>query len=176
MPELVKGHTDQRPEEAPAAAAAERQRDHQSDRCREPVGGAVLERDAIEAIGFGAAVEYLSNIGMDAVRAHEMLLTRYALDALQERFGSELRIYGPLDVNVRGGAVSFLFDGIHAHDISQVLDEDNVCVRAGHHCAKPLMRRLGVGATARASLYIYNDETDVDALSDALSSAADLFH
>jgi cysteine desulfurase / selenocysteine lyase len=129
----------------------------------------------VEAIGFGAAVEYLSNIGMDAVRAHEMLLTRYALDALQDRFGSDLRIYGPLDVDVRGGAVSFLFDGIHAHDISQVLDEDNVCVRAGHHCAKPLMRRLGVPATSRASFYVYNDEADVDALVEALAKAQKFF-
>jgi len=129
----------------------------------------------VEAIGFGAAVEYLSNIGMDAVRAHEMLLTGYALDALQERFGTDLTIYGPLDVNVRGGAVSFLFDGIHAHDISQVLDEDNVCVRAGHHCAKPLMRQLGVPATSRASFYVYNDEADVDALVEALAKAQKFF-
>jgi cysteine desulfurase/selenocysteine lyase len=129
----------------------------------------------VEAIGFGAAVEYLSNIGMDAVRAHEMLLARYALDALQERFGTDLTIYGPLDVNVRGGAVSFLFDGIHAHDISQVLDEDNVCVRAGHHCAKPLMRQLGVPATSRASFYVYNDEADVDALVESLAKAQKFF-
>ena len=129
----------------------------------------------VEAIGFGAAVKYLSNIGMDAVRAHEMLLTGYALDALQERFGTDLTIYGPLDVNVRGGAVSFLFDGIHAHDISQVLDEDNVCVRAGHHCAKPLMRQLGVPATSRASFYVYNDEADVDALVEALAKAQKFF-
>ncbi len=129
----------------------------------------------VEAIGFGAAVDYLSNVGMDAVRAHEMELTAYALDALRERFGESLRIYGPTDVHVRGGAVSFLFDGIHAHDISQVLDEDAVCVRAGHHCAKPLMRQLGVPATTRASFYVYNDEADVDTLVEALAKAQKFF-
>jgi cysteine desulfurase/selenocysteine lyase len=129
----------------------------------------------VEAVGFGAAVEYLSELGMDAVRAHEMLLTRYALDALRERFPDSLTIYGPTDVNVRGGAVSFLFDGIHAHDISQVLDEDAVCVRAGHHCAKPLMRQLGVPATSRASFYVYNDEADVDVLVEALAKAQKFF-
>jgi cysteine desulfurase/selenocysteine lyase len=129
----------------------------------------------VEAIGFGVAVEYLSALGMDAVRAHEMLLTSYALDALRERFPDSLTIYGPTDVNVRGGAVSFLFDGIHAHDISQVLDEDAVCVRAGHHCAKPLMRQLGVPATSRASFYVYNDEADVDVLVEALAKAQKFF-
>ena len=79
------------------------------------------------------------------------------------------------DVDQRGGAVSFLFDGIHAHDISQVLDEDAVCVRAGHHCAKPLMRQLGVPATTRASFYVYNDEADVDALVEALAKAQKFF-
>jgi len=129
----------------------------------------------VEAVGFGAAVDYLTNIGMDAVRAHEKTLTRYALDAVRERFGDDLRIYGPTDVDQRGGAVSFLFDGIHAHDISQVLDEDAVCVRAGHHCAKPLMRQLGVPATSRASFYVYNDEADVDALVEALAKAQKFF-
>ena len=129
----------------------------------------------VEAIGFGAAVDYLTNLGMDAVRAHEMQLTEYALGALRDRFDESLRIYGPLDVTQRGGAVSFLFEGIHAHDISQVLDEDAVCVRAGHHCAKPLMRQLGVPATSRASFYVYNDETDVDALVEALAKAQKFF-
>jgi cysteine desulfurase/selenocysteine lyase len=129
----------------------------------------------VEAIGFGAAVDYLTNLGMDAVRAHEMQLTEYALGALRDRFDDSLRIYGPLDVTQRGGAVSFLFEGIHAHDISQVLDEDAVCVRAGHHCAKPLMRQLGVAATSRASFYVYNDEADVDALVEALAKAQKFF-
>lgn len=129
----------------------------------------------VEAIGFGAAVDYLNSLGMDAIRDHEMRLTRYALDALQAEFGARLTIYGPRDVSIRGGAISFLFDGIHAHDISQVLDEDGVCVRAGHHCAKPLMRQLGVPATSRASFYMYNDERDVDCLVTALTKAEKFF-
>jgi cysteine desulfurase/selenocysteine lyase len=129
----------------------------------------------VEAVGFGAAIDYISALGMDAVRAHERLITRYALEAIRDRFGESLTIYGPTDVDQRGGAVSFLFDGIHAHDISQVLDEDAVCVRAGHHCAKPLMRQLGVPATTRASFYVYNDEADVDALVEALAKAQKFF-
>jgi cysteine desulfurase/selenocysteine lyase len=129
----------------------------------------------VEAVGFGAAIDYISALGMDAVRAHELLVTRYALDSLRDRFGDSLTIYGPSNVDGRGGAVSFLFDGIHAHDISQVLDEDAVCVRAGHHCAKPLMRQLGVPATTRASFYVYNDEADVDALIEALAKAQKFF-
>ena len=129
----------------------------------------------VEAVGFGAAIDYISALGMDAVRAHERLITAYALEALRDRFDDSLTIYGPTDVDVRGGAVSFLFDGIHAHDISQVLDEDAVCVRAGHHCAKPLMRQLGVPATTRASFYVYNDEADVDALIEALAKAQKFF-
>jgi len=129
----------------------------------------------VEAVGFGAAIDYLRCLGMDAVRDHEMRLTRYALDALTARFPDTLTIYGPRDVSIRGGPVSFLFDGIHAHDISQVLDEHNVCVRAGHHCAKPLMRQLGVPATSRASFYVYNDERDVDALVESLAVAERFF-
>ena len=128
-----------------------------------------------EAVGFGAAVDYLERLGMDAVRDHEMRLTRYTLDALRERFPDTLTVYGPHDISVRGGAVSFLFDGIHAHDVSQVLDGDGVCVRAGHHCAKPLMRQLGVPATTRASAYVYNDEDDVDVLVESLARAERFF-
>jgi cysteine desulfurase/selenocysteine lyase len=128
-----------------------------------------------EAIGFGAAVDYLERLGMDEVRRHERALTQYALDALDERLGDRITIYGPRDVDVRGGAISFLFEGIHAHDISQVLDEDAVCVRAGHHCAKPLMRVLGVPATTRASFYVYNDEADADALVESLVKAEKFF-
>lgn len=128
-----------------------------------------------EAVGFGAAVEYLEELGLPAVRKHEQSLTAYALDALRERFPGTLRIYGHRDVEGRGGTISFLFEGIHAHDISQVLDEHGVCVRAGHHCAKPLMRLLGVPATSRASFYVYNDEADVDALVEALAQAERFF-
>jgi cysteine desulfurase/selenocysteine lyase len=129
----------------------------------------------VEAIGFGAAVEYLEGIGMANLRRHEMDLTRYALDALRERHGERISIHGPDNVEVRGGVVSFTFGDVHPHDVSQVLDERNVCVRAGHHCAKPLMRQLGVPATTRASLYLYNDRSDVDALVDALDGATDIF-
>ena len=128
-----------------------------------------------EAIGFGAAVDYLEAITMTEVRRHEMLLTRYAIDTLKHRYGDDITIHGPDDVEVRGGVLSFAFRGIHPHDISQVLDQHNVCVRAGHHCAKPLMRILGVNATARASLYLYNNQSDVDALVDALDGASDIF-
>ena len=129
----------------------------------------------VEAVGLHAAVEFLEDLGMDAVRQHEMELTRYALDTLNERFGDDITIYGPDDVAVRGGVVSFSFRDLHPHDVSQILDERNVCVRAGHHCAKPLMQVLGVQSTTRASLYLYNDQSDVDALADALDTATDIF-
>ncbi|MGZ8766006.1 MAG: SufS family cysteine desulfurase [Acidimicrobiia bacterium] len=129
----------------------------------------------VEATGLAAAVDYLEALGMDAVHAHERRLTAYALEALHERFGERLSIYGPREVDGRGSAISFLFEGIHAHDISQVLDADAVCVRAGHHCAKPLMRVIGVPATTRASFYVYNDEADVDALVEALAKAEKFF-
>jgi cysteine desulfurase/selenocysteine lyase len=129
----------------------------------------------IEAIGFGAAIDYITELGMADIRRHEMSLTSYALTSLTERFGDDLHIYGPSNLEVRGGTISFAFRDIHPHDISQVLDQRNVCVRAGHHCAKPLMRVLGVGATTRASVYLYNDEHDIDAMADALADAADLF-
>jgi len=128
-----------------------------------------------EAVGLGAAVAWLDDLGMAAVRAHEVALTSYALTTLADRLGDELRVFGPTDPALRGGVVSFAYKGIHPHDLSQVLDQSGVCVRAGHHCAKPLMRRLGVGSTARASFYVYNDETDVDILGDSLVAASDLF-
>jgi cysteine desulfurase/selenocysteine lyase len=129
----------------------------------------------VEAIGWAEAVRYLDALGVEAVRAHEKALTAYTLDALDARFGPSLHVYGPRDPEARGSALSFLFEGIHAHDISQVLDQWAVCVRAGHHCAKPLMRRLGVPATSRASFYVYNDESDADALVDALAEAERFF-
>ncbi len=128
-----------------------------------------------EAIGLGAAVEYLNAVGMDAVRAHEISLTTYALATLHERFGDDIRIFGPPDPEARGGVLSFAYMDLHPHDISQILDQYGVCVRAGHHCAKPLMRRLGVNATARASFALYNDESDVDTLADALTAAGAFF-
>jgi cysteine desulfurase/selenocysteine lyase len=128
-----------------------------------------------EVIGLGAAIDYLEALGMDAVREHEVSLTGYALRTLTERLGDELTIHGPAEPAQRGGVLSFSYKDVHPHDISQVLDQSGVCVRAGHHCAKPLMRRLGVGATARASLYVYNDTDDVDALAEALASTSDFF-
>ena len=129
----------------------------------------------VQAIGMGAAVDYLNGIGMANVRRHEMDIAQYAMNTLGERYGDEITIHGPTNIEVRGATLSFAFRGIHPHDVSQVLDQRNVCVRAGHHCAKPLMRLLGVTATARASFYIYNDESDADALADALEGASDIF-
>jgi cysteine desulfurase/selenocysteine lyase len=128
-----------------------------------------------EAIGLGAAVDYLEALGMTNVRRHEMDLTSYALASLTERFGDDITIHGSRNVEVRGAVISFAFRDLHPHDVSQVLDQRNVCVRAGHHCAKPLMRLLGATATVRASMYVYNDRDDVDALVDALDGASDIF-
>ena len=128
-----------------------------------------------EAIGLGAAVDYLCGLGMGAVRAHEQALTSYAMGTLKERYGDDITIHGPPPSTARAGIVSFAYKDVHAHDLSQVLDQAGVCVRAGHHCAKPLMRRLGVTATARASFSVYNDEADVDVLVDAIGQADALF-
>ncbi len=128
-----------------------------------------------EIIGLGAAVKYLENLGMEAVREHEVSLTAYALRSLKERFGDNIIIHGPSEPANRGGALSLAYKDVHPHDLSQVLDQANVCVRAGHHCAKPLMTVMGVNATARASLYVYNDESDIDTLADALESSDDIF-
>jgi cysteine desulfurase / selenocysteine lyase len=128
-----------------------------------------------EAAGLGAAIDYLSGVGLDRIRAHEMALTAYAQRTLTERLGDVLTIHGPPDPADRGGVLSLALADVHPHDISQILDERGVCVRAGHHCAKPLMRTLGVGATARASLYLYNDTDDVDALADALEATVSFF-
>ncbi len=129
----------------------------------------------VEVVGLGAAVDYLESIGMTAIRDHERELTAYALGQLTDRYGDGITIHGSRNIELRGGTISFALGNIHPHDVSQVLDQSNVYVRAGHHCAKPLMRELGVGATARASLYLYNDHNDVDALVDALALASDLF-
>ncbi|MCU1344459.1 MAG: putative cysteine desulfurase, partial [Acidimicrobiia bacterium] len=129
----------------------------------------------IEAVGFGAAIDYITDIGLPAIRAHEQALTGYAMSMLKDRFGDDITIHGPADLNRRGGTLSFAFRDIHPHDVSQVLDQSNVYLRAGHHCAKPLMRLLGVGATARASFYLYNDRSDADALANALESASTIF-
>jgi cysteine desulfurase/selenocysteine lyase len=128
-----------------------------------------------EAVGLGAAVSYLESVGLDAVRAHEVELTAYAQSVLAERFGDDLKIFGPPGTAERGGVLSLAYRDVHPHDLAQVLDQAGVCVRAGHHCAKPLMRQMGVNATARASFYLYNDESDVDVLADAIAEAGSLF-
>jgi cysteine desulfurase/selenocysteine lyase len=128
-----------------------------------------------EAVGFGAAVDYLSAIGMGRIFEHDLQLTAYAQKALADRFGDDVRIFGPPGTEARGGVLSLELRDVHPHDLAQVLDQSGVCVRAGHHCAKPLMRRLGINAAARASFYVYNDESDVDALVAGLAEAATLF-
>ncbi len=128
-----------------------------------------------EAVGMGVAIDYLNGLGMANIRRHEMAMADQAITSLTNRFGDDITIHGPRNLEVRGATLSFAFRDIHPHDLSQVLDQANVCVRAGHHCAKPLMRVLGASATARASFYIYNDERDIEALSDALDGASDIF-
>jgi cysteine desulfurase/selenocysteine lyase len=129
-----------------------------------------------EAVGLHAAIGFLETIGMERIAAHEIELTSRAIDLLTEHHGDDLRIFGPpADPRGRGGVLSLGFRDIHAHDLAQVLDAEGICVRAGHHCAKPLMRHLGVTATARASFYLYNGEDDVVALSKALDVAAAFF-
>ena len=123
-----------------------------------------------EAIGLGAAIDYLGEIGMERVREHERDLTAYALERLPEVEG--ITLYGPDSVDKRGGVVPFTIEGMHPHDIAELCDREAVCVRAGHHCAQPLMRCLGVGATARASFHVYNSREDVDRLVHALGSRA----
>ena len=129
-----------------------------------------------EAIGLHAAIGFLESVGMEKIAAHEIGLTARAIELLTDRHGDDLQIFGPTDdLTARGGVLSFGFRDLHAHDLAQVLDAEGICIRAGHHCAKPLMRRLGVTATARASFYVYNGEDDIAALSDALDVAAAFF-
>jgi cysteine desulfurase/selenocysteine lyase len=126
-----------------------------------------------EAVGLGAAIDYLAALGMDAVRGHERALTALALERLEQVPG--VRVMGPPGADGRGGVISFAVEGMHPHDVAELLDRDNVCVRAGHHCAQPLMRRLGVPSTARASFGPYNVPGDVDALVRALGRAQGVF-
>lgn len=126
-----------------------------------------------EAVGFAAAVEYLEEIGMENVKSHERELTAYALEQLSEI--PDLTIYGPTDVALRGGAVSFELGDIHPHDLATILDQDGIAIRAGHHCARPLMKYLDIPATARASFYLYNVPEEIDALVVSLHKARKLF-
>jgi cysteine desulfurase / selenocysteine lyase len=126
-----------------------------------------------EAVGLGAAVDYLSELGMARVRANEEALTEYMLHRLAEVPG--LHVVGPPEADRRGGLASFTIEGIHPHDIAELAGRAGVCIRAGHHCAQPLMRCLGVGATARASVGVYNEPADIDALVDALLAGREVF-
>jgi cysteine desulfurase/selenocysteine lyase len=126
----------------------------------------------VEATGLGAAVEWLAGLGIDAVLAHELEVTGYLIERLQEVPG--LRILGPLD-QPRGTPVSFAMEGIHPHDVAEIVARDGVCIRAGHHCAQPLMRRLGVPATSRASVGVHNSRADVDRLIDGLAEVRRVF-
>ena len=126
-----------------------------------------------EAIGLGAAVDFLGEIGMDEVRAHGREIAAYALERVGEL--DDVTVYGPADVEQRGGALAFNIEGAHPHDVSEILGREGVCIRAGHHCAQPLMRRLGVAATSRASFAVHTTRDDVDRLVDALASVRSVF-
>jgi cysteine desulfurase/selenocysteine lyase len=126
-----------------------------------------------EAIGLGAAVDWLSGIGMEAVREHERDVTGYAYERLSEVPG--VTLHGPSDAGLRGAVCSFVVDGIHPHDVAEILGREGVCVRAGHHCAQPLMRRLGVPASTRASFAVHSTREDVDRLIEALGTVREVF-
>jgi cysteine desulfurase/selenocysteine lyase len=126
-----------------------------------------------EAVGLGAAVDYLTGLEMERVRAHERALTGYMLERLAEVPG--LRIVGPPEAERRGALASFTIEGIHPHDVAELVNRAGVCIRAGHHCAQPLMRCLGLGSTARASIGVYNDASDIDALVTALQAGREIF-
>ena len=126
-----------------------------------------------DVIGFGAAIDYLTKIGMDNVRQHEIELTKYAIDEFSKVPG--LQIYGTKDITKRGGVISFNFADVHPHDVAQIIDGEGIALRSGHHCAQVLMERLNVAATSRASFYIYNTKADVDALINSLNIVAKVF-
>jgi cysteine desulfurase/selenocysteine lyase len=126
-----------------------------------------------QAVGLGAAIDYLSIVGMERIAAHEHRLTELALRELSAIEG--VRIIGPSDTDHRGGAVSFVVDGVHPHDVGQVLDSQGVEIRVGHHCAWPLHRRMGIPATARASFYLYNELDEVKTLVDAVRESQRFF-
>jgi cysteine desulfurase/selenocysteine lyase len=125
-----------------------------------------------EAVGFGAAAEYLTKIGMDGIAAHEHEITEYALERLEEVPG--VRLFGP-PADKKGGVASFTLDGIHPHDVAQILDRDGIAVRAGHHCAQPLHEKFGIPATSRASFYLYTTKGEVDLLVDGIYKVKKMF-
>jgi len=126
-----------------------------------------------DVVGFGAAIDYLQKIGMDTIREHEKELTKYAIEKMSQVKG--LQIYGTKDIEKRGGVISFNFADVHPHDVAQIIDEEGIAVRSGHHCAQVLMERLNVAATSRASFYIYNIKEDIDSLINSLHKVARLF-
>jgi cysteine desulfurase/selenocysteine lyase len=121
-----------------------------------------------EIIAFKEAVKFLEEVGMENINAHEKKITNLAIDKLTAAFGRSIKIFGPKNIDDRGGIISFSFGKFHPHDIAQILADEGVCVRAGHHCAMPLHTRLNVPATVRASFYLYNDENDVERLVEGL--------
>ncbi len=126
-----------------------------------------------DAIVWGTAIDYLNQVGMPNVRQHEIELTEYAVDRLGEEV--DVQLYGPRDVRKKGGVVAFNLGDVHSHDVAAVLDADAICIRVGHHCCQPLMRKLDVAGTARASFYIYNTREDVDRLVDGLEKVRGIF-
>jgi cysteine desulfurase/selenocysteine lyase len=126
-----------------------------------------------QAVGLGAALEYLEKVGLDEIHAHEMSLTERLIEGLVQIDG--IKIFGPTDLEMRGGVVSFTVEGLHPHDIGQFLDSQGIAVRTGHHCAWPLNKKFGVNATVRASIYLYNDDTDIDALIEGVRGALKYF-
>ena len=125
-----------------------------------------------EAVGFGAAVDYLSSLGMDAITAHEHEITEYALERLEEVPG--VKLFGP-GAQSKGGVAAFILEGVHPHDVAQILDQDGIAIRAGHHCAQPLHEKFGLPATSRASFYLYNTKEEVDLLVNGIYKVKELF-
>ena len=125
------------------------------------------------AIVLGEAIRFLNDLGMENIRQHENELTKYAYHKLSQN--PKLKIYGPRELEKRGGAISFNHQEIHPHDLAQILDSERICIRAGHHCTQPLMRKFGIAATSRASFYVYNTFEDIDRLIEALNKADSMF-
>jgi cysteine desulfurase/selenocysteine lyase len=125
-----------------------------------------------EAVGFGAAVDYLTRIGMDEIASHEQEMVDYAQERLEEIPG--VQVFGP-EAQHKGGVASFTLDGVHPHDVAQILDRDGVAVRAGHHCAQPLHEKFGISATSRASFYLYNTKEEVDRLVEGIYKVKTIF-
>ena len=126
-----------------------------------------------QAVGLGAALVYLENVGLEKIHAHEIALTRRLMEGLLKIDG--VKIFGPTDLKMRGGVVSFTVEDLHPHDVGQYLDSIGIAVRTGHHCAWPLNKKFGVNSTVRASIYLYNDEADIDALIEGVRGAKKYF-